>query len=67
MVLAVRAVAMAARVGDKAVMFTLSAFGQHQGTTGSTADLHGIEGIKLGRENRVSILFEKLCPKNSDD
>jgi len=67
MVLAMGAVAVAARVRDKGLVFTLGTFGQHQGASGSTAVLHDIQGMEMRRESNSLILFEKLLLKGFDD
>lgn len=66
-VLTVRTVAMSARVRHEDLVFALGTFGQHQGTAGSAAVVHGVQGTEVRRKNRALILFEKLRHEGIDD
>ena len=65
--LTVGTVTMPARMRDKGLVFTLRAFGQHQGTASVAAVLHGIQGIEMRGKNGIPVFFEKLRHEDIDD
>jgi hypothetical protein len=67
MALAMRAVAMTARMRHKGLLMAFSAAGQHPWTGGSTTELHVTQSLKMRRQNFPPVLIQKVCFKLFDD
>ena len=67
MVLAVRTVAMATRMGHEELIIALRALRQHLRAGCCTAMLHGGQRLERDKENPILVLIEELGLKDFND